>query len=360
MKNVCVITFEGLNVNRFLNNLNRQNITILGLKRQGRQCILQVDATHSQKVVAQLKERCYNILDVRYNGVSFGLRFAKIHFALIICILLCVAVLAISSQFCLRIETQGDFSNEVVLQALDKSGVRVGASLVGFDPDVVENAVATELKAMYAVIARRGSVIYVNAVAAKQIDAPIDMSKRRDIISSVEGVVTSVLCEQGNLLVKVGDSVKVGDVLIEGLRVFNDDSSQDVHALGRVVISRYAQGSVTFNGFKTEQQPTGSSCVKVGVVLFGKQYVNTCPYESFSVESSYKYLQPLNLAIVYNTYRETRSVTVECTLGECLDELKRQAYDKALSSGGFIPQDVEYSVEGNTVTATLRADTYVY
>ena len=359
MKNRCIITFEGLNINRFLNSLCRQNITILGASRRGRQCILQVDATHSQKVVAQLEERCYNILNIRYTGVSFGLQFVKTHFVLVACILLCVAVLAISSQFCLRIETQGDFSDEAVRQALSNSGVSVGTSLIGFNPDLVENAVANELKAMYAVVERQGSVVYVNAVATKQVDEPIDMGKRRDIVSTVDGVVTEILCEQGNLLVKVGDYVKTGDVLIEGRRVFNDGESREVYALGRVAICQSAQGSAEFTGYKTEMQATGNSCKKVDVVLFGKQYVNTCPYTSFKVETENKYLDPLNLAICCNTYYETRSVTVACTIEENMDELKAKAYEAALSKCKFVPQNVEYSAVGNTVTAALYAVTYI-
>lgn len=359
MKSRCIITFEGLNINRFLNSLCKQNITVLGVSRRGRQCILQVGATHSQKVVAQLEERCYNITNIRYTGVSFGLQFAKTHFVLLACVLLCVAVLAALSQFCLRIETQGDFSDEAVRQALSNSGVDVGSSLIGFDPDVVENAVANELKAMYAVVNRRGSVIYVNAVATKQVNDPIDMSKRRDIVSTVEGIVAEILCEQGNLLVKVGDYVKVGDVLVEGRRVFNDGESREVYALGRIAIRQSVQGTAEFTGYKTEMQATGNSCLKVGVVLFGKQYVNNCPYDSFSVETEYKYLDPLNLAICYNVYYETQSVTVACTIEENMDELKSQAYESAIAQCKFVPQNVEYSAAGNTVTATLTAVTYI-
>lgn len=359
MNNRCIITFEGLNVNRFINSLCRQNMTVLNVVKRGRQCILQVDAIHSQKVVAQLKEKCYNIIDVRYTGVSFGLQFAKTRFILIISIILCALILAISSQFCLRIETNGDFSDEDVLSALSESGIKVGTSLVGFNPDAVENAVANRLNAMYAVVNRRGSVIYVNAVASKQIDAPIDMSKRRDIVSNVEGVVTAVLCEQGSLLVNVGDYVKIGDVLIEGKRVFNDGESRDVYALGRVTIRQSVKSSVVFGGYKTEQQPTGNSCLKVGVVILGKQYVNNCMYDSYFVDTSYKYLDPLNIAIVYNTYYETHSVTVACDLEDCLDELKRQAYDEARQKCSFIPQDVEFTAQGNVVTATLTSETYI-
>ena len=54
-------------------------------------------------------------------------------------------------------------------------------------------------------------MVYVNAVKRKEIDAPIDMTKRRDIVATRGGVVTGVLCEQGTALVKAGDIVKAGD-----------------------------------------------------------------------------------------------------------------------------------------------------
>ena len=360
MKNNCVITFEGLNVNNFLNSLCKQNITILGVSKRGKQCILQVNATHSQKVVAQLKEKCYNILDVRYTGVSFGIQFVKIRFVLMAFVVLCVVLMAITSQYCLRIDVRGDFDRDVVCEALSQAGVRIGGRLNGLDLDVVENSVSASMNAMYAVVSRRGSVVYVNVVALKQIDAPIDMSHKRDLVATVDGVVTGILCEQGNPLVKVGDSVKKGDVIIEGRRLFNDGESRDVYALGKVTIQQSVQGSATFNGYKTEMQQTGNVCKKVGVVLFGKEYVNNCKYENFETSSAYKCLQPLNIALVYNTYYETQQVTVGCSIDECMEELREQAYADALNNCNFTPQDVVYAVDGNTVIVTLLTTTDLY
>nr|MDE7454695.1 sporulation protein YqfD [Clostridia bacterium] len=359
MKNTCVITFEGLNVNHLLNSLCRQNIQILGVKRQGKQCILQVDATQSQKVVAQLKEKCYNILDVRYTGASFWAKFAQKHIAMILCVVALVVCLALCSQYCLKIEVQGDFDGKQVIDALNQAGVSIGSSYKGFDADKLENALAVNLDAMYAVVNRKGSVLYVNVVAKRQAEQPIDMSKQRDIVSTVDGVVTSVLCEQGNLLVKVGDTVKVGDVLIQGVRVYNDGTTSNVYALGKITVKQTVQGSVTFNGYRTETQQTGNVYRNVGVVLFGKEYASSCNFSSYTVETTYKYIAPLNLALAYNTYYETQQVTVACKLADCLEDLQKQAYDNAVSICNFVPQGVEYTTAGNTVYATLYTMTDV-
>ena len=72
-------------------------------------------------------------------------------------------------------------------------GVKIGSNLSRIDVGALENTLANDVGAMYAVVTRSGSALYVNVVAKKEIDPPVDMTKRRDIVATREGVVTSVL-----------------------------------------------------------------------------------------------------------------------------------------------------------------------
>ena len=353
MKNSCKITFEGLNVSRFVAKLTSSGTCIYAVERQGKKWAIEVDATCAKQTVALLREKCYNITNIEYFGASAVAKFLKKRFVLPIVCLLCVMLLVLSSQFCWKIVVTGDFDAELVQTSLNNAGVKIGANLSRIDVGVLENTLANDIGAMYAVITRSGSVLYVNAVEKKQIDPPVDMTKRRDIVATQSGKVTAVLCEQGNALVKVGDYVKAGDVLIEGRRVFNDGTGTDVYALGRVTLQLTATGFAEFTGQKTVTVETGETFTATGVVLFGKQYVKACPFESYTVSTVVTKLQPLNLAICKNIYRETRTVTVDATLEECLDELKARSYELAMANCNFQPLDVEYSVSDKGVTATL-------
>ena len=353
MKSSCVITFEGLNLNRLFNTLCKRNIAILNIVRQGRKCEIEVPYTHSREVVALLEERCYNILGIRYVGIIALAQFVKKRFVLPIVALLCIVLIAVSSQFCFRIEIDGDYDNNTVLEALSDSGIRVGSNLSRVNVDNIENALSNNLDAMYAVVTRKGSVIYVNAVRRKEIDEPIDMTKRRDIVATHNGVVKSLLCEQGTAVVRVGDEVKVGDVLIEGRRIFNDGESRDVYALGRVQLELTAEGSSEYTGFKTVEQRTGNKFTAVGVTLFGKEYSRACKFLSYEVESQITYLNPLNVKINHNVYYETEKATFPATKEECLEELKQQAYAQAMTNCAFDVVDVIYTVTDRGVTARL-------
>ena len=353
MRDSCEITFEGLNVGRLLTLLGKSNITLYKVVRDGKRCVIRVPATRAKHTVALLQERCYNIIGVKYFGITAAAKFVKFRFVLPIFCLLIVAVLVISSQFCFKIEISGDFDSQLVRDALAEAGVTVGCNMSKLNVDVLENMLANKMGAMYSVVTRTGSVLYVNVVAKKFIDPPIDMTKSRDIVATRAGVVTSILCEQGNALVKVGDTVNVGDVLIEGKRIFNDGTYNSVYALGRITLQINATGFAEYTGYKSETVETGNVFTSTGVVLFGKVYAKACPFEQYTLQTSSKFIFPLNLEVVHNTYRETTTVKVSAPIEECLAELQAIALENAKKNCDFTVTDTQYTSQSDGVTVTL-------
>ena len=356
MKNSCEITFEGLNVGRLLTLLGKSNITIYKVERVGKRCVIQVPATRAKHTIALLQERCYNIIGIKYFGITAAAKFVKKRFVLPIFCLLIIAVLVLASQFCFKIVISGDFDNRLVQEALQDAGVRIGCNMSKLNVDVLENTLANKMNAMYAVVTRSGSVLYVNVVAKKQIEPPIDMTKSRDIVATRSGVVTSVLCEQGNALVKVGDTVNVGDVLIEGKRIYNDGTFDSVYALGRVTLQITATGFAEYTGFRSETVETGSVFTSCGVVMFGKVYSKRCPFEQYTLETNSRFLYPLNLEIRKHFYRELKTVKVSATIDECIQELQAISLEQAKANCDFSITDTQYVTQSNGVTAILYGE----
>lgn len=356
MKNSCKISFEGLNVNRLLTVLGKKGITIYGVIKQGKKYILEVPASRSRQTIALLKEKCYNILGIEFFGISKVVKFLKKHFVLPIFCLFAVIVIAVSSQLCFRIEVNGDFEQQIVCDALQDLGVKVGADLHKLNINRLQNALANKLDATYAVVRRSGSVLYVNVIAKKEIDPPIKLDVKRNIVATRSGTVVGVLCEQGTPLVKIGDSVKAGDVLIEGKRLFNDGTSEDVYALGRVTLEITSSGFAPFDGTKTVTVETGNTFNTTGVVLFGKEYAKTCPFAQYNVETVVTRLFPLNLEIRKECYRETVTQRVPAAIEECIEELKSEAYRSAFAIADFAVKDIKYDIQSDGVHVTLYGE----
>lgn len=346
------ICFSGLNLTRTVCVLS-QKFTLYDIVRQGKKCEITVDSKVFPQVVAFLEEKCYNICEIRYLGGFGALLFAKRHFALPIFLVVALVALFVLSNFCWKVEVSGDFSSQEVLQALQQCQVGVGSSLFGFSADRLENKLCAQLDAMYAVVTRKGSALYVNIVKKKTIQPPIDMHSRRDVVSTVCGKVVSVLCEQGTPVARVGDIVNVGDVLILGQRTFSDGTQTDVYALGKVVVQLSCQGFAQFSGTITETVETGKTFCANSVMLFGKSYGKTPPFDTFRAEEKQVFLYPLNVTVKKITYYETAEVTKTASLDDCLTQLKEQALQQALLQANFLVTTTQYTVTDGGVFATV-------
>lgn len=346
------IVFVGLNVATALEQLCKQKITLKDVKRQAKRCEITVSLQQAPLVVDFLQKKCYNIEGTNYVGVCKILHL-KQHLALVVAFALLVPLLWASSCFCLGVEVSGDFSKDQVLLALQNCNVFVGANISNVDWNAVQNSVANQLDAMYAIVKPRGSVLYVNVVQRQISDPVVDLTKRRDIVAPCNGVVQSLLCQQGTPQVKVGDAVKQGDVLVLGVRTFNDGTTEDVFALGNVQLAVSQSAFQEFCGTQTVFVPTGNSATCVNVVLFGKTYGKQPNYTNYQQQISVVRLFPLNLQLQYVTYHQTTQITREVQLADVLPTLQNQALQEATKLATFPVQRVEYQQLPNGVVATV-------
>ncbi len=350
----CQITFCGLNVGKILCYLAKQNICLLGVERQGNLCAITVKKRDAKATLQLLKQRCITPQKVKYFGASHNAKtFLQRHFALVIAMMLFVLCTMALSNYCCKIVISGDFDSDTVRQQLGELSVQKGANLSKLNLDVVENSLANNLDAMYAVVTRKGCVLYVNVLGKKVVDTPIDMHQKRDIVATVDGVVLSVLCEQGSAKVCVGQRVKKGDILIEGLRQFSDGTTANVYAIGKILLEQSVTAFAPYTGTKQVLESTGLSHTVTQVVLFGKTYGKGCRYKTYT--SSYKnvYLYPLNLCISRVTYEEMRFVTVTAPMEECIPFLQQQALFTAQQQCDFPVSKSQFVTMANGVYATL-------
>lgn len=348
------VTFCGLNLARLLNRICRDGIKVLSVTKCGQICTVTVPLKHKKTLLQLLKTNGYNVTDVQNFGTAKVWSVCKTHFVIVFALIFSVVACAVLSNYCCKIVVSGDLPSETVIPQMRTLGITVGTNLSKLNVDNLENALATQLNVTYAIVTRKGSVLYVQTVAKKQVYPPIDMHKRRDIVATCNGVVQSLLCEQGTPVVKVGDFVRKGDLLIVGERHFNDGSTQDVYALGKVVLTRNVSAFAEYVGTKTELQRTGQAQKATHVVLFGKSYGKNCTYESYQTDVKSAFLHPLNLQIRYVTYYQTALVTTQSTLEECTSQLMQQALQQAMQSCDFAVINTQFVTSANGVTAILQ------
>lgn len=116
-----------------------------------------------------------------------------------------------------RIQGNQRVSDHAVRESLAACGLRVGMWLSELDTDVLENQVLLyDRRLAWLSINRKGTVAYVEVREAVTPPRP-EETYPRDLVASRGGVIAHIELETGNVLVKAGQTVSEGQVLVSGL-----------------------------------------------------------------------------------------------------------------------------------------------
>lgn len=131
---------------------------------------------------------------------------------------LCLILYVFLSDIVWDVRIEGNETDENrLLSELSCAGLEVGARWSGLNRSALEVEVLENSEEISWVnINRRGGVAYVSVVRKNTHD-DTEKSGFNNIVSTYDGVIEEITVVRGIAVVKVGDSVKKGDVLISGV-----------------------------------------------------------------------------------------------------------------------------------------------
>ena len=174
--------------------------------------------------------------------------------------LACALILTlISSLFVwdVRIDGNSTLTDAVISAELEDCGFSVGSMWYFTDKSVIENRLLTKCPALSWVnINRRGTVAYVRVSEKLEGSTQSDIvdSGYRNIVAACDCVIEEVSVKRGVAVVKKGDTVKAGDLLISGVTP-DGFCSADGTVLARVTdtVSASAEREYTLKSDKSEE-----------------------------------------------------------------------------------------------------------
>jgi len=250
------------------------------------------------------------------------------------------------------------------------NGLWVGVSKNSIKLDEAENAICNSMPNVnYAIVAIKGCTVFVTVYPKETPTEIVDYTKPNSIYATQDGVISRILLISGTARVKVGDSVKKGQLLIEGVRTFPDGSTEPVCAVGEVFATVGIKGESRFDDFKTQLVKTQEftkfhslqllnfdSAKKIGQI-----------YDNQIVETAQSTLFPLPVKIVTTTVYRAEETKVKQNIDDCRETCRQEALSYALSKlDGKKYTDVNYSeikTEGGILVVAevfveIRLDTY--
>lgn len=271
------VKLEGFFIERFLNLCKNEGIILESLSRQNstyiRFKILKSDFKRIKKIAR--KTKCRVKIEEKI-GLPFLINKYKKRKVFAVALGVIAFFIMVASNFIWEININGlEFiAKEDLLKMLDDKGVKIGRIKYGLNVEKIENEIKIERKDIAWIgINFDGTSVNVNIKEALEIPEVLDESISTNIIANEDAIIEKIVVRSGTARVKVGDNVKKGDILIEGVMEGVYKGVRDVHADGIVLGKIFYEKELKENYLQKNKVKTGN-IEKKKILNFKKNKIN--------------------------------------------------------------------------------------
>lgn len=256
------ITIEGYYIERFINMCRSNKIAIWHLKRKKE---VQLDFRvniHDFKEVCNIAKRTKCKLKIKSKrGIPFLLHRYKKRKIFFILLIMIIFLTLLSSNFVWNVDIIEENGQELenIEKDIEEAGLKTGEWKAKINTKEIINKIRLQRSDIAWIgIELKGTNAIVRLVKADEKPEIIDDEEYCSIISEKAGIITKINAQTGTANVKVGDTVNVGDTLINGWMEGKYTGIRYVHAQGEI------EAKVWYTKYKnipyntTERKETGN------------------------------------------------------------------------------------------------------
>ena len=364
-----VIEIEGYYIERYINICRNQGIAIWHLKRQEDiKLIFRARIQDFRELIKIAKKTKCKLKIKSKKGLPFLFqRYKKRKIFLLLLIILAFFII-LSSNFVWNVEIQVEDNLEIanIEEDIKNAGLDIGKLKSKVDTKSIINEIRLKRDDVaWMGIEIKGTNAIVKLVKADKKPDIIDDDEYCSIISDKAGVITKINAQTGTANVKVGDTVNVGDTLINGWMEGKYTGIRYVHAKGeieaKVWYTKYK--NVSYN--TTERSETGNTETKYAIkfnnfkINFSKGLSKFEIYDTIETESKMKLFSDfyLPVSIVKTTYKEIeekqKTYSIEEAKNIGIQELEQELNQEIENKEAIVNKNI------NTYEKEDSVDVYV-
>ena len=219
-KNIVELCVRGENVERFLNMCSYHKVKVFNIRKTDSECYMKIYAADFFAIKNIVRKSQVTIKIIKKEGIYFHLKKQAKRKVFIIASFFCLFLLWIGSHFLWGIKIEGNYSvtDDLITDYLHENGIYYGMPLSKIPIyELKTNLRNTYDEITWISIYLEGTNLHI---ALKENDTikpeNTNTSDYSDLIADETGVVDSIFVRQGTAMVKAGDEVAKGDVLILG------------------------------------------------------------------------------------------------------------------------------------------------
>ena len=232
------VTIEGYYIERFINICTTSKILIWNLKRdKGVRLYLNIGINDFYRVVKIAKKLKCKVKINKKRGIPFIINKYRKRKAFLISLFIIIIIMYVSTGYVWNIEIQveDNLKLENIKEDIISAGLKTGMKKEEVNTEEIINQIRLKRNDISWIgIDLEGTNAIVKVVKAKEAPEIIDENDFCNIVATKSGTITQIIAQNGTALVKPGDEVEKGQVLIQGAMEGKYTGIRYVHSLGEV------------------------------------------------------------------------------------------------------------------------------
>ena len=310
------ISVEGYYIERFINICKNKNITIWNLKRNKNILLtFNIRIKEFREMCKIAKKTNCKVKIISKNGLPFLLHRYKKRKIFIFLLLIMICFIWISSMFVWNVDIIEENNQELVdiRSDIEEAGLKNGVLKQKVNTKEIINKLRLKRNDIAWIgIEMKGTNAIVKLVKADNKPDIIDTNEYCNVVSDKTGIITKISAQNGTANVKAGDTVKIGDVLINGWMEGKYTGLRYVHAKGEIEAKVWYTKKKKIPYTLTQTRETGNIQEKYFLKInnlkinFSKKYSKFKIYDTIENDSKFRIFSDfyLPISIVKTTYKE--------------------------------------------------------
>jgi similar to stage IV sporulation protein len=225
----CQIVITGLKLERFFYICRANDVVLRHIYLQEDSLVCSIYRRDYEKIIKITEKTKGTVIKVTNQGLFRILDYMGKRKSFFIGALLAALFAVFMSGFIWKISATGmeSYSEREIIDYIHQLNIYTGMLKSDINCDEIETAIRNQFDHIIWVSAELSGthlIIHVKETLEKEeLEAE---SRPGHLIAKVDGVITSIVTRKGTPLVKQGDSVKQGDVLVSGIVPVYDDNGE--------------------------------------------------------------------------------------------------------------------------------------
>ncbi len=265
IRGYVIIVVTGIGIERFINICSKRQILLWDIVRKDNEAAVLKASLRGFRLMrpAAKKSGCRVRIQKRCGLPFFLSRFKK-RKGFKLGLLIFISLLALSTSIIWDIEITGGKPEMIpqVMNVLNVEKIGRGSFKMGLNPKSVASRIMMQVDGIAWVgVEIKGVKLFVTIEDSVAVPELIRNNEFFNVVAERDGLIIKMEALAGKALVKEGETVKKGQILVSGKleSKYPELGTRDVHALGRVIARTWYESSLPVSMEYTQRIRTGKT-----------------------------------------------------------------------------------------------------